>query len=91
MNGMFFNCSSLKELNISNFYIKEEIETVDILKGCSDELKKKIKFHVDEFDEDFKALQEKVTELTKTNEALQYENQGKTGSCRCDTFAPDGR
>lgn len=30
----------------------------------------------DEFDEDFKALQEKVTELTKTNEALQYENQG---------------
>ena len=45
----------------------------------------------DEFDEDFKALQEKVTELTKTNEALQYENQGKTGSCRCDTFAPDGR
>ena len=52
MNGMFFNCSSLKELNISNFYIKEEIETVDILKGCSDELKKKIKFHFDEFDED---------------------------------------
>ena len=45
----------------------------------------------DEFDEDFKALQEKVTELTKTNEALQYENQGKTGSCRCDTFASDGR
>ena len=52
MNGMFFNCSSLKELNISNFYIKEEIETVDILKGCLDELKKRIKFHVDEFDED---------------------------------------
>ena len=30
----------------------------------------------DEFDEDLQALQEKVAELTKANEALQYENQG---------------
>ena len=28
------------------------------------------------FDEDLRALQEKVAELTKANEALQYENQG---------------
>lgn len=30
----------------------------------------------EEFDEDLKALQEKVEELTRANEALQYENQG---------------
>ena len=39
---MFYECSSLKELNISNFTIKKEVFTTGIFEGCSNELKKKI-------------------------------------------------
>lgn len=33
------------------------------------------------FDGDLRSLQEKVAELTKANEALQYEKQGQQANC----------
>ena len=42
----------------------------------------------DEFDEDLRALQEKVAELTKANEALQYENQGLRAKLAAVDAAP---
>ena len=43
MNSMFYNCSSLKELNISNFNINNVIDKKGMFNGCSDDLIKKIK------------------------------------------------
>ena len=43
MGNMFYGCSSLKELNISNFYINDETNMSNMLEGCTEELKKKIK------------------------------------------------
>ena len=40
---MFSGCSSLKELNLSNFHINNVIDINGIFNGCSDELKNKIK------------------------------------------------
>ena len=40
---MFEGCSSLKELNISNFNFSNEAYVNNMFKGCYDELKKKIK------------------------------------------------
>jgi len=34
MSGMFYVCSSLKDLNISNFKIKKETNIENIFKGC---------------------------------------------------------
>jgi hypothetical protein len=42
----------------------------------------------EEFDEDLRALQEKVEELTKANEALQYENQGLRAKYTSTEAAP---
>ena len=40
---MFFGCSSLKDLNLSNFNINNDKKINDIFYGCSDKLKNKIK------------------------------------------------
>ena len=40
---MFYECSYLKELNISNFYTNNVTNMSDMFYGCSDELKSKIK------------------------------------------------
>ena len=43
MKCMFFSCSSLKELNLSNFNTNNVINISGMFGGCSDELKNKIK------------------------------------------------
>ena len=43
MNGMFYLCSSLQEINFSNFNTNNVIDMNHMFDGCSDELKKKIK------------------------------------------------
>ena len=43
MNGMFSGCSSLKELDISNFSFINPFGIKGMLEECSDELKLKIK------------------------------------------------
>ena len=48
---MFSNCSSLKELNLSNFEIKKDTKMTDIFRGCQDELKLKIRKHYKNFNE----------------------------------------
>ena len=48
MNVMFFGCSSLKELNPSNFKINNVTDMSYMLYKCSDELKKKIKSKIKE-------------------------------------------
>ena len=40
---MFYGCSSLKELNLNNFNTNNVTDMRFILKGCSDDLKRKIK------------------------------------------------
>ena len=40
---MFYDCSSLKEMDISNFIINENNNNQKMFFGCSDELKQKIK------------------------------------------------
>ena len=47
MNNMFFYCKSLKEIKISNFIINNDAYMEGIFSGCSDELKKKIKAHME--------------------------------------------
>ena len=39
---MFWNCLSLKELNLSNFNTNNVTNMSGMFKGCSDNLKKKI-------------------------------------------------
>ena len=39
MSYMFFKCSSLKELNISNFNTNNVTNMNDMFSGCSNELK----------------------------------------------------
>ena len=43
MEDMFYYCSSLNELNISNFNINKETYTDRMFSGFSEKLKKKIK------------------------------------------------
>jgi len=43
MNGMFEECSSLKELDLSNFFLKNGDNYDDMFKGCSLKLRKGIK------------------------------------------------
>ena len=52
--------------------IRDRINAESARQKAEDEIDK----IYDTFDEDLKDLQEKVAELTKANEALQYENQG---------------
>ena len=46
MNAMFKDCSSLKELNISNFNINKMEKSVFMFSGCSNDLKTKIKMNM---------------------------------------------
>ena len=61
---------------ILNEHLKNQIEVrmnaESARKKAEDEIEKVYEI----FDEDLRSLQEKVEELTKANEALQYENQG---------------
>ena len=43
MHAMFAGCSSLKQLNLNNFNINNEVIMSCMFLGCSDELKEKIK------------------------------------------------
>ena len=43
MSYMFYGCSSLKELNLSNFNTNNVIYMSYMFNGCSKELKNKIK------------------------------------------------
>ena len=43
MGGMFCGCSSLKELNLSNFNINNITNMRGMFYGCSDQFKMKIK------------------------------------------------
>jgi len=43
MSGIFADCPSLKELNLSNFNIRNGVETSGMFENCSKELKEKIK------------------------------------------------
>ena len=40
---MFYGCSSLKELNLNNFNTNNVTDMRGMFKGCSDDLKMKIK------------------------------------------------
>ena len=43
MSGLFYNCSSLKELNLNNFNTINVTFMDDMFYGCSEELKNKIR------------------------------------------------
>ena len=43
MRHMFCGCSSLKELNLSNFKTNNVTDMIWMFWGCSDDLKRKIK------------------------------------------------
>ena len=43
MEGMFFGCSSLKELNLSNFNTHNVTNMNRMFSGCSDQFKNKIR------------------------------------------------
>ena len=43
MESMFSECSSLKELNLSNFNTNKVIHMEDMFSECSEQLKNKIK------------------------------------------------
>ena len=43
MEGMFYDCSSLKELNLNNFNTNNVTDMKGMFSGCSDDLKRKIK------------------------------------------------
>ena len=43
MSEMFCECSSLKELNLTNFNTNNVTDMSFMFKGCSDDLKRKIK------------------------------------------------
>ena len=43
MEGMFYGCSSLKELNLSNFNTNNVTDMYKMFHGCSEQLKNKIK------------------------------------------------
>ena len=40
---MFYNCSSMKELNIDNFNLDNIREMIGVFSKCNDELRKKMK------------------------------------------------
>ena len=43
MSGIFWGCSSLKELNLNNFNTNNVTNMSCMFSGCSDDLKMKIK------------------------------------------------
>ena len=43
MGGMFFDCSSLKELNLSNFNTNNVTNMAGMFYGCSDQFHNKIR------------------------------------------------
>ena len=43
MRNMFYGCTSLKELDISNFKINDDTITIDMFKDCPNKLKEKLK------------------------------------------------
>ena len=43
MSGMFYRCSSLKKLNLNNFNTNNVTNMNHMFRGCSDDLKRKIK------------------------------------------------
>ena len=63
MDRMFKNCSSLKELNISNFNINNVADMSYMFLGCSNELMEKIKRQ----NESFRNIDNKFTESNKKN------------------------
>ena len=52
MLGMFYECSSLKELNLNNFNTNNATDMSEMFNGCSDELKLKIKSQFQNFIEE---------------------------------------
>ena len=52
MSGMFFGCSSLKELNLNNFNTNNVTNMNGMFSGCLDELKLKIKSQFKNFKKD---------------------------------------
>ena len=51
MSGMFWGCSSLKELNLINFNTNNVTDMSYMFYGCSDELKLKIRSRYKNFQE----------------------------------------
>ena len=49
MSYMFYECSSLKELNLNNFNTNDVINMSYMLSKCSDELKLKLKSKFNKF------------------------------------------
>ena len=43
MSYMFSGCSSLNELNLINFNTNNVIDMIEMFRGCSDDLRRKIK------------------------------------------------
>ena len=52
MSGMFYGCSSLKELNLINFNTNNVTDMSWMFSGCLDELKLKIKSQFKNFKEE---------------------------------------
>ena len=52
MSGIFFRCSSLKELNLNNFNTNNVTNMICMFYGCLDELKLKIKSQFKNFKEE---------------------------------------
>ena len=52
MNGMFFGCSSLKELNLNNFNINNVKYKKKMFYRCSNELKLEMKSKFKNLDEE---------------------------------------
>lgn len=59
-----------------NAQLKHQISIRAAAEIAKQEAEDEVEKVYEAFDEDLKTLQEKVAELTKANEALQYENQG---------------
>ena len=49
MKNMFCECSSLKELNLSNFNTNNVTDMIGMFGGCSEQLKMKIKSENEKF------------------------------------------
>ena len=62
--------------SVLNEQLKNQIEGRKSAESARQKAEEEVDMVYESFDEDLKKLQEKVEELTKVNEALQYENQG---------------
>ena len=62
--------------SVLNEQLKNQIEGRKSAESARQKAEEEVDMVYVSFDEDLKKLQEKVEELTKVNEALQYENQG---------------